>query len=376
MHCKHQLTTSTPSDTLLISNKPRIPINQHPVAALINLIEKSKLESDVLICPGDLGDRADEQGISTSWTFLEEIKLKINAKILIGIPGNHDVNSRNKTGTDPFAFIKNFHENFPFKDKTLKSKFWDLGYCIIKHQESLILLVNTVHDHTNETNAQQASLSAETLEHIEKELSELEIDNFKYKICVLHHHPIKHSNIQNWKDTDSVENGDKLISMLSQFGFNMVIHGHKHQPRIMEYSSLPIFATGSFASFANLQGTGIQTMFHIIELDESSRKGVINSWEYDIINGWSQKHNPNFPPRIGFGANPDLPNLANKINEMFILNGKRPLLYDDLIKSLGDLLFLIPDKLVHLDKILKNKYQIKAYPEYPLDPVKISELIN
>ena len=376
MHCKHQLNVDETTDTLLISNKPRIPINQHPVSSLLSLIEKENLICDIVLCPGDLGDKSDEQGIYSSWSFLEEIKLKLNAKFLLGIPGNHDINSRKKLGKEPFAYIKNFHENFPFNEEATKSKFWDLGYCITRLEKTLFLLINTVHDHIDETKAGKSAILPETLEKIKAELSNLNCPEINHKICVLHHHPIKHSNIKNWKDSDSLEKGDDLIQILNQNGFHLVIHGHKHQPRIIEYTSLPIFAAGSFASFANLQNTGIETMFHMVELIDKSRLGTIISWQFDLINGWSHKNNVIFPPRVGFGGDGDVNAIAAKINELFQKNNKKPFFYEEVITSIPDVQFLVPDKLIQLNKVLKETYKIKPMPEYPLEPLKLSEILN
>ena len=61
LHCKYQLDVSEPSYTLLFSNMPRKPVTQHPVVAMLNRIENDKsIEAEVLLCLGDLGDKADE----------------------------------------------------------------------------------------------------------------------------------------------------------------------------------------------------------------------------------------------------------------------------------------------------------------------------
>lgn len=121
LHCKFKQDPNEKSETFLFSNSPRKPVNQHPVVSLLHLIDKKELRADILLCPGDLGDKADEQGITSSWQFLEEIKTKLSASLLIGIPGNHDINSRQLNKKEPFEFIKNFHEGFPVIDEDLKA---------------------------------------------------------------------------------------------------------------------------------------------------------------------------------------------------------------------------------------------------------------
>lgn len=366
LHCKYQLDYSESSESLLYSNMPRKPFAQHPVAAMLELINKNKeIKSDVLLCLGDLGDKADEQGITSAWTFVEEIRQKLNAKIKIGIPGNHDVNSRKLNGKDAFSYIKNFHESFPTNDMTLNSEFWSNGYCIQTFEENLFLLINTVHNHEDEDKANSSILLPSSIEDIERSLRKW--DSIKNKICLLHHHPIKHSNINNFKDIDSLENGDDLISLLNRHNFNIVLHGHKHQPRIIEQSDLPIFATGSFSSFANLQGTGLSTMFHIIEIPEEKKVGTIYSWEYNVKDGWVQNYNKKFPQKIGFGGNIDLEETAKLINEI-VQKDNKPKFYSEIVTCFPELEFLIPDKLIKLGDILKSKYKLSMSPEYPLQP--------
>jgi predicted phosphodiesterase len=377
LHCKYQQDTTGYSDTFLLSNKERKPVNQHPVASLLAAINKDvRIKSQILLCPGDLGDRADEQGIISSWTFLEEIKSKLEAQILIGIPGNHDVNSRKKNGKDAFSHIQNFHESFPTSDSDLNNKFWVQGYCIVKHERCLMLLINTVKDHEDDIKADFSTLSNVTIEAIKSEFDTIKNEDFDYKICVLHHHPIKHSNISNYKDSDSLERGDDLLSVLTANNFNIVIHGHKHQPRIVEYNGLPILCSGSFSSFANLQGTGFGCMFHVLELNKNSKQGFIESWEHDLVNGWTQKLNKNFPPKIGFGATLNIEETAKKISDLFVKGSLAPMFYVDVIKEIPEIEYLIPIKLEELRNILDTKYSIKTKPEFPLEPQTINQILK
>jgi predicted phosphodiesterase len=376
LHCKFQLKIEENSSTSLISNKPRIPINQHPVAAFVDLVKRKNITADILICPGDLGDRADEQGIGTAWTLLDEMNRVLGSKLLLTIPGNHDVNSRKLLGKEPFAYIKSFHESFPFANTQLKNSFWEQGYCIIPSQDTLFLLINTVHDHIDLEKSKKATLTIETLESIGNCLREINLDNYKYKLCVLHHHPIKHSNINNYTDSDSVENGDRLIAILKHSNFNLVIHGHKHQPRLVEYLSLSILAAGCFSSFENLQGTGINTMFHLIDFDTNPNMGRVHSWEFNITSGWTQNQNKMFPPETGFGSNIDIDHLASGINSMFLANGNRTILFDDIVSTYKDIQFIVPDKLIQLNTILNQRYQLSTAPEFPLRPSLVTQIIS
>jgi len=372
LHCKYQQDYESSSESFLISNKPRVPYKQHPVAAMIKAIENDPdIKSDFLVCLGDLGDRADEQGITSAWTFLEEIHLKLGSKLKIGIPGNHDINSRKNDGKEPFSYIKEFHESFPTNDAILNDSFWNKGYCILVHENVLFLMINSVVDHTDKDKANKAAISPTALAKIEEDLDHLQENNeIKYRLCILHHHPIKHSDINNYRDSDSLDKGDLLIDILVRFSFNILVHGHKHQPRIREENGLPILASGSFSSFANLQGTGLTTMFHVIELVEDKKVGIVRSWEYNIKDGWSKAQNRHFPSKVGFGHHADLEDIARRIKDS--ISDQKPKLYSDIKTLIPELDYLIPEKLSLLSNTLKIKYKIIFQPEFPLEPAIIT----
>lgn len=373
LHCKYQHDVTSHSETLLFSNMQRKPIFQHPVVAMLKAIDDDQsIKSDILLCVGDLGDKANEQGITSAWTFVDEIKQKLGAKIKIGIPGNHDINSRFNDGKDAFTFIKNFHETFPTENEDSNNKLWSKGYCIEIYENALFLLINTVWNHEDLEKAKQSQISPVTLEEIKKEIQEKGIQIDK-KICLLHHHPIKHSNINNYRDNDSLEKGDDLIQLLTELNFDIVIHGHKHQPRVVEYNGLTVFGTGSFSSFANLQGTGFKNMFHVIELGEKKGHGKIFSWEFNIKDGWNKELNKKFPDQIGFGANIDLEAVAKLIDSEVKKDGN-PKFYEQILRLEPNLEYVVPSKLIQLSQILKSKYKISPKPDFPLVPYILTPL--
>lgn len=376
LHCRHVDFGEESRETLLISNMPRVPVKHHPVSAMIDIAEKNGITADALVCLGDIGDRADYQGIISGWGFIDEIKRQLNAKICLGIPGNHDINSHKDGREDAFEFIKNFTADFPTNDNIINNKFWEEGYCYICHEESLFLLLNSVHNHYDEESSAKGSMiKPDVLDKIEREYDEKKYCEYNYKICLTHHHPIKHSNIKNYKDSDSIENGDELVEILIKKGFAMIMHGHKHQPRIVNRGGMAIFATGSFSSISNLQSTGLNTMFHLVDFCEDGKRGKIDSWEYILNKGWVMRLNELFPKYIGFGSDIEPKYVALKINELFEKGDGKPLLYDHVISEVPDVEFLMPETLMQLSEILKDKYALAVDPEYPLQPNKVIKLL-
>lgn len=354
---------------LFYANIPDKPVSQNPLTSFLKIIsEDEEVNSDMILCLGDLGHQAYDQGIKTAWDSLERIKSEMNCNLMVGVPGNHDIDSRQVYDSDPFNFIKNFSLNFPTPDRTLNRMFWSEGYCIYETDDCEILMINTVHNHKDVSSAKTSLINDVMLDGIR---DDLKIDLDKIKICMLHHHPIKHSDISNWNDTDSIEKGDELISLLNSFNYDIVIHGHKHQPRICEISGLTIFATGSFSCFENLQSTGISTMFHTLEIEKNG-KGKIFSWEFNLKKGWAKNLNYHFPPEIGFGGSIDINLVAKQIAEKFESNENRPILYVDILNLIPELNHIIPEKLIRLGNVLESRYALFMSPGFPLKPTIIT----
>ena len=361
LHC----TEKKGSNSFFYSDMPDRPVNQNPVTSILKKIkEEDSIRSEVILCLGDLGDKAYRQGIKSAWDAVSRIKNEMDCNILIGIPGNHDIDSRKKYSDEPFDYIENFSTNFPTSDEQLNINFWKEGYCIYEEEDFEILMINTVLKHKDEESANLSEISNVTLESINKTLIK---DSTKTKVCILHHHPIKHSNIENWKDTDSIERGDNLLQLLNRYDYDIIIHGHKHQPRIVDREGLTIFAAGSFSSFENLQGTGYNMMFHVVNI-ESKGKGKVFSWEFNIREGWEKELNRNFPPEIGFGERGDIESLAYRVNEIFNTENEKVLLYDTLKSLLPEIEYLVPENLIKLGEILKNRYNLYTLPDLPLKP--------
>ena len=354
---------------LFYSNIPDRPISQNPLSSFLKIMESDpEIKSDIVICLGDLGHQAYDKGIKIAWDSIERIKNEMNCKIKIGIPGNHDIDSRKIYNKNPNEYIQNFSLNFPTPVKNLNSKFWADGFCLYENENCEILMINTVHDHKDAESAKISIINEVTLENIEDELK-MDID--KVKLCILHHHPIKHTDISNWNDTDSLEKGDKLLALLNRFNYDIVIHGHKHQPRVCELNGLTILAAGSFSCFENLQATGTSTMFHIVDI-EGQGKGKILSWEFNYQKGWAKNQNHNFPPEIGFGETKDINLIANEINQLFAKNLNKPLLYEKIINEIPELSYIIPEKLIRLRNILNTRYNLFMEPNFPLKPYIIT----
>jgi 3',5'-cyclic AMP phosphodiesterase CpdA len=281
LHCHH--SSAGPAETMLLTDADRFPSSQHPVESLLDLIKKEKLQAKVLLMPGDIANKVDKQGIISGWGFVGEIAKALNVETLAPTLGNHDVNSR-KPEEDPFKIVKGLGPKFPTSDDMAHNHFWANGFCILEGDIYRILIVNSVMSHLNEDAAKRGFITTQQLASIEQALSATSPKQFQFAVC--HHHPMAHEDIGLGTD-DLMVNGSLLTQMLSEKGFHLLVHGHKHHPKLSYAPGavLPVLAAGSFsAGMKNGLASRTRNVFHSICIEfcdqTKATRGTILTWQF------------------------------------------------------------------------------------------------
>ena len=380
LHCRD--SQSGNKTTYLSSDLLKTPIYRHPIEALKKKIIDLSLTCDYLICLGDITDKINQQGLISGWGYLNEIAstLKIKPDKIVVIPGNHDVDSQGITSYSTFNhLIKSLNNVVPMNEIDLCNKFWGQHF-IVKEFENLILLAyNSVHNHTNQSNALKTDIDPATLEALDNELSKY-LDTLKPKVALCHHHPIKLSNFDIiYKDGDSIENGDKFLDLLNEKKFDLFIHGHKHIPHLEYRNSLPIFCSGSFSSLENISILSKRNTFHIIEIldkNDSSSKGLIDTYEFVLGRGWNKNTDSKgfFPSKTGFGYLGDVMQLSKNINLWFQVRNKEILYYEEVLRNFDELNYLTPVQQQELEDNLFTIGEIKFIPSLNTEPLLITKI--
>jgi 3',5'-cyclic AMP phosphodiesterase CpdA len=307
LHCHH--SSSGYADSLLITDLARTPMANHPVSALLYLIESRDIRADAVLMPGDITNKVDQQGMISGWGFVREIAEALRAPIVAPTLGNHDVNSR-VPGDDPFHLAKALFPQFPCKSEDVVNEFWARGFCKIESDDFRILIVNSVASHTNEVSAKRGLVSDQQLSHIRSFLTSA--PRKKFQIAVFHHHPMLHEDI-NLGTADVMENGSLLMQTLSEGDVCLVVHGHKHHPKLSYApgaSPLPVLAAGSFSAGLKYGlATRTRNVFHLLTLNENVAisgliRGTVKSWQFQYGKGWTPASCDavDFPHRTGFGC--------------------------------------------------------------------------
>jgi predicted phosphodiesterase len=378
MHCMHSSKEKSPENisTHLYSDDLGTSENRHPVKALYKLINKETLRTKLLICPGDITNHADKQGLLSGWSYLEKIRSQLNATDIVATVGNHDIQSRNDLVGNVFLELQSLSPDYPVPKDIENSNYWSLGYLILKRDETLILNINSCFFHKNSITAKKSQIESSQLEAIEKELNSVNLDDFPYKIVLIHHHPIIHSNM-DYEDVDKLDKGDELISLIKKFKFQIIVHGHKHESRLTISNSIPIFCSGSFSSLMNVNILKCDNTFHILNLEKFQAKGFIETWIYAPQEGWIYRQDTPFPCVTGFGFDGIIGSLAKEINEWLSTSKEGKMsLYNDLKSQFPDLNYLNKDKQIELAEELKNNFNLSFHPNYPSKPEVIIATIR
>ncbi|WP_062057785.1 metallophosphoesterase family protein [Cellvibrio sp. OA-2007] len=281
---------------------------------LLRLIEKEQISADLLLCPGDITTYADKTGLVKAWNCLTELGQKLEAQVVACATGNHDVCSREvkyKTSlealnnpTDYFENLKQLSPPYPVfypRNKKIphseRVHYFGADYLFIDEFEHFRLVVfNSCARHTSNSDDYQRGRAAESaINWLKEELKNCSSDP-KINIFLCHHHPILHTQNQG-NDFDFMAKGDQLLAALNEHGAWLIIHGHKHEGRIVYAQSnrgtrCPIvFSAGTLSAHIKL-GKGFRNQFYILDVELHQRpfslKGKINVWNWTEMNSFKK----------------------------------------------------------------------------------------
>ncbi|MFA5117466.1 MAG: metallophosphoesterase [Candidatus Omnitrophota bacterium] len=355
LHC-----STSPGESFLDCSVSTLP---DPVCKLISLIKSQGLSAEILLICGDISNKADTSGTKYAWKQIYEIKKALKARHLIATLGNHDV-SRKRSTSSPFRGVKSL-KDFPVKSSNARKSYWGEHFCFEEKNNFRILVLNSAYDHGASIERDHGKIDHGALDAIEKFLNGRPKKYFQ--IAIMHHHPIAH-DIPYVTRNDLMLNGDTLISLLEKINFDIVIHGHKHYPRLRYapggYSALPIFASGSFSKiFDPVMSLITRNVFHLLAINKKNITdrvaGTISTWEYGLTS-WepTTKRSAGFPAITGFGCrDPRL--LSQQIGCWFNKRKGVGISWELLSRKFPSVNNLIPKDFLEFEKFLdKQKLKI------------------
>jgi 3',5'-cyclic AMP phosphodiesterase CpdA len=149
-------------------------------------------------------------------------------------PGNHDLNWKSADDVERWDQYAGFLTRVTNKVHLAQDAAMFGGVQISRETKTVILSLNSetkVMDETGEKS--RGDLHPMQLAWARQQLEQLpdEVVRRYIKIAMVHHHPVLlPSSAEADRGYDAITGADKLLPMLHEHGFHVVLHGHKHYP--------------------------------------------------------------------------------------------------------------------------------------------------
>jgi hypothetical protein len=359
LHC-HRPDSGEPAASFLTTGLPKVPWKVNPVEALKRRIAASNLSAEILLCPGDLGNRCSPEGMAAAWEAIQEIGEALGTRRVVATIGNHDVDSRRLIGKDPFAPARCIAATFPLGSDQDSRDFWNRHFRILDWKDLRLLVLNSVASHTSEAEAKHGAVAPATMEEIEDALRVN--PGPALRVAVVHHHPHPHEDL-NLGAGDLMHGGQGLLDLLNRNAFSLVVHGHKHHPKVSYAqggtTTLAVFAAGSLTHINHAElASNTRNLFHIVEVEPTNLShctvaGTIRSWEFNCGSGWNPatRRSAGFPVIAGFGCRRPHRDLVAAVIPHVAGSVRR---WDDLEAVIPELRYLLPQDKGAVLKLLEE----------------------
>jgi hypothetical protein len=367
LHC----TSIPPGDAAGSWLTTRTPISPrgHPLRAVDSVLHDAGVTVDVILCAGDLCDKADPAALQYVWHELTNLADRLEAR-LIATVGNSDLDSRHAVDADPKGALFDLRPAFPCLDDTLRDKYWSRDYALVEGKGWRIVTLNSCTFHgynlTDGPELEIGKVSRSACRHLQAELNELG-PTTATQILLVHHHLEQLPNVDQ-QDSSQMKDAQDLIKILTRTGPWMVIHGHKHRARLLyahgSGGSPMIMSAGSFSAYpyGGLTAEENRNQFYVItfpsrsDLDQLGMglAGTFQAWDWIPSQGWvPAAARSGLPANGGFGWRGDPSVLARRLEAEVRASGAID--HHRLMRLESRLQYMIPSDLNILAHLLETK---------------------
>jgi 3',5'-cyclic AMP phosphodiesterase CpdA len=185
---------------------------KHPIAALIQLIGRESLRADLLLCGGDIGDKARPAAIKFAWASLERVRKALDAERLAITTGNHDYDSRHAYNSfDAKGVLQALDPPYPLPHEADNDKYWARNFVFVEGAAYRLVVLNSSAYHGQGSDeVEHGRVSDATLERLKAGLITLAPKPVNILLC--HHHPKPHSEL-GLGEADTMRNGQQLLDL-------------------------------------------------------------------------------------------------------------------------------------------------------------------
>lgn len=281
---------------------------------------------DMLCVTGDISNRAHAEEFKLADKAIERIAnaLGISKKSIYFVPGNHDVHwpvmdLKPNDFWAPYRYAPLLQQGLTFQRRISECLFGAIEkepfFIAWQDERAIILGINSAAFDGPGTQIHTGMIRQETVHGIDTLLEGIPVNFAQARVCLLHHHPIQYSeNIPNSTDLSIAVNSENLIKTLNKHSFDLILHGHKHQPRLKTHLNnnchpFVSLCAGSFSSILHpLHFDGSSNLFHVMNIDGRDQtsngiQGTLQSWTYMAEGTWKPSHeNRGIPAVEAFGS--------------------------------------------------------------------------
>lgn len=281
---------------------------------------------DLLCVTGDISNSADPREFELADKAIGRIAsaLGVPSDKIYFVPGNHDVNWP-VMGQEPasfwsqFRFAPMFDPKSTFAARHLKAdtgSLVDSPYFTAWNSPDLLVVgVNSAAYDAPTAKPHNGVIKEATVTALGLYLKSVSPSPSQLRICLLHHHLEQYSeNLPDSADLSIAVNAENLLMVLTANRFDLLLHGHKHYPRMgtkQPDSAHPLVSicAGSFSAVLHpLYYEGVPNLFHVIsvngrEVNNDRVFGVVETWRHKLGKWVNSTETHNLYHREAFGAN-------------------------------------------------------------------------
>ena len=165
------------------------------------------------------------------------------------VPGNHDVTfDSNRFGERWLRWVDlhnrlrntNVDRERPWDLDAVEDRLDDLGAIVATLNSAAYVQKDT-------DDAVRGRLDVTQIERLKRNLQAIPADRLEsaIRIAIIHHHPVLIPDlVESDHNYDAIHNSANLLTVLREFGFHLLLHGHKHNPHVFTEDSVPAFPKG------------------------------------------------------------------------------------------------------------------------------------
>lgn len=204
----------------------------------------------IVVFSGDLTEFAKPEEFNAAHLLLsnlvseEILGTKLTLSNVFVVPGNHDVvyDAENpETRIEHYtSFYSKLYEEF--RPPITPDNAVQLSQLRVDNDNGIIVAeINSAHYvQKNTPDEQRGNVDMKVIGNLRKALLDIpEKQRIRsVRLAVLHHHPVLVPRlVEPGRGYDAVANSHHLLTLLRDFGFHLVLHGHKHYPHVFSYDT-------------------------------------------------------------------------------------------------------------------------------------------